>query len=95
MHNRHRFRATIEDLKDILANETRVLEIIRTDLTEIKTKYPSPRKTEISVDYGNIAAHIPLIPNNLPKTNTAPKNNTKLRRLTMIAAIKFCSIDCR
>ncbi len=47
-------RATIEDLKDILANEYRVLEIIRADLTEIKTKYPSPRKTEISVDYGNI-----------------------------------------
>ncbi len=47
-------RATIEDLKDILANEYRVLEIIRADLTEIKNKYPSPRKTEISVDYGNI-----------------------------------------
>ena len=47
-------RATIEDLKDILANEARVLEIIRNDLTEIKTKYPSPRKSEISVDYGNI-----------------------------------------
>ena len=47
-------RATIEDLKHILANEYRVLEIIRADLTEIKAKYPSPRKTEISVDYGNI-----------------------------------------
>ena len=47
-------RATIEDLKDILANESRVLEIIRADLTEIKSKYPSPRKSEISVDYGNI-----------------------------------------
>ena len=45
---------TIDDLKDILANEYRVLEIIRKDLTEIKEKYPSPRKTEISVDYGNI-----------------------------------------
>ena len=47
-------RATIADLKDILANESRVLDIIRTDLTTIKEKYPSPRKTEISVDYGNI-----------------------------------------
>ena len=47
-------QATIADLKDILANESRVMEIIRNDLTEIKTKYPSPRKTEISVDYGNI-----------------------------------------
>ena len=47
-------RATIIDLKDILANEWRVMEIIKNDLTEIKSKYPSPRKTEISVDYGNI-----------------------------------------
>ncbi len=47
-------RATIIDLKDILANEWRVMEIIKNDLTEIKNKYPSPRKTEISVDYGNI-----------------------------------------
>ncbi len=46
--------AIIADLKDILANESRVNEIIRQDLTEIKTKYPSPRKTEVSVDYGNI-----------------------------------------
>ena len=50
----NQLRATIEDLKDILANENRVLEIIRNDLTEIKNKYPSPRKSEISVDYGNI-----------------------------------------
>ena len=50
----NQLRATIEDLKDILANESRVLEIIRNDLTEIKNKYPSPRKSEISVDYGNI-----------------------------------------
>ena len=47
-------RNTIEDLKDILNNESRVMAIIRDDLTEIKNKYPSPRKTEISVDYGNI-----------------------------------------
>ena len=47
-------QATIADLKDILANEWRVMEIIRQDLTEIKSKYPSPRKSEISVDYGNI-----------------------------------------
>ncbi len=46
--------ATIADLKDILANEWRVMDIIKTDLIEIKDKYPSPRKTEISVDYGNI-----------------------------------------
>ncbi len=47
-------QATIADLKDILANEWRIMQIIRNDLSEIKNKYPSPRKTEISVDYGNI-----------------------------------------
>ena len=47
-------RATIEDLKHILANEYRVMEIIKNDLLEIKAKYPSHRKSEISVDYGNI-----------------------------------------
>ena len=44
----------IADLKDILANESRVMAIIRDDLTDIKTRYPSPRKTEISLDYGSI-----------------------------------------
>ena len=44
----------ILDLKDILANEARVKAIIRSDMEEIKEKYPSPRKTEISYDYGNI-----------------------------------------
>ncbi len=47
-------RATIADLKDILAHEERVLGIIRTDLQTIKAKYPSERRTEISVDYGAI-----------------------------------------
>ncbi len=46
--------AIIADLKDILTNESRVLGIIKTDLTEIKRKYPSERKTEIVTDYGDI-----------------------------------------
>ena len=46
--------ATILDLKDILNNESRVMAIIRSDLTDIKNRYPSPRKTEISVDFGSI-----------------------------------------
>ncbi len=44
----------IADYKDILANESRVYGIIRDDLLEIKRKYPSERKTEIAVDYGDI-----------------------------------------
>ncbi len=47
-------QATIADLKDILANEWRVMKIIRDDLEAIKAKYPSERKTEVSVDYGEI-----------------------------------------
>lgn len=47
-------QATIADLKDILAHESRVLAIIRADLLDVKGRYPSPRKTEISVDYGSI-----------------------------------------
>ena len=44
----------IADLKDILANDWRVKEIIKADMEEIKRKYPSPRKTELSYDYGDI-----------------------------------------
>ena len=44
----------IDDLKDILANESRVNAIIKADMEEIKSKYPSPRKTELSYDYGEI-----------------------------------------
>lgn len=45
---------SIADFKDILANEYRVLDIIKTDLLEIKEKYPSERKTEISVADGDL-----------------------------------------
>jgi len=44
----------IDDLKDILANESRVNAIVKADFEEIKEKYPSPRKTELSYDYGEI-----------------------------------------
>jgi DNA gyrase subunit A len=46
--------AAIADYKDILANNSRVLDIIKQDLLEIKRKYPSERKTEIAVDFGDI-----------------------------------------
>ena len=44
----------IKEYKEILASELRVLEIIKGDLIEIKTKYGVPRKTEISYDYSSI-----------------------------------------
>ncbi|MCD7729290.1 MAG: DNA gyrase subunit A [Clostridia bacterium] len=46
--------AQIADFKDILANESRVLNIIRADLLEIKRKYPSERKTDIITDFSDI-----------------------------------------
>ena len=44
----------IKEYKEILSSELRVLEIIKGDLIEIKTKYGVPRKTEISYDYSSI-----------------------------------------
>jgi len=39
----------IADFKDILANEQRVLDIIKTEMTEIKNKYADGRKTVIDM----------------------------------------------
>ena len=39
--------ALIEDLKDILANHHRVIEIVKTDLLEIKAKFGDERRSEI------------------------------------------------
>lgn len=41
--------AKIEDLRSILADESKVLEIIKNDLTDIKNKYGDERRTEISM----------------------------------------------
>lgn len=54
--------AMIEDYKDILAHEERVLEIIKNDLLEIKRKYPTERKTEISLDFTGDIEDADLIP---------------------------------
>ena len=42
------------DLKDILARPERVLAIIKNELIELRDKYPSPRKTELSYDVSEI-----------------------------------------
>ncbi len=44
----------IADLKDILSSERRIKDIIKADMLEIKNKYATPRKTELSYDYGDI-----------------------------------------
>ncbi len=43
----HNLELTIKDLEDILANHQRVLEIIKTELLEIKEKYGDARMSEI------------------------------------------------
>ncbi len=45
----------IKDLLDILAKESRVMEIIKAELKVIREKYATPRKTEIVPDEGEIA----------------------------------------
>ncbi len=45
----------IKDLLDILAKESRVLTIIKTELLAIKEKYATPRMTDLVPDEGEIA----------------------------------------
>ncbi len=42
------------DLKDILARPERILAIIKNELLELRDRYPSPRKTELSYDPSEI-----------------------------------------
>src|SRR2546430_43263 len=45
----------ITRLKDILANETSLLDVIKTELKEIRDRYGDPRRTEIIADVGEIS----------------------------------------
>ena len=44
----------IADLKDILANPVRVVEIIKKEMGEIRDKYADKRRSEISIDYSDL-----------------------------------------
>ncbi len=44
----------IKELKSILESDEKILNIIKTDLQEIKANYGVPRKSEISFDYSSI-----------------------------------------
>jgi DNA gyrase subunit A len=46
--------ATIADLKDILSDESRRMQIIKDDLLEMKSKYGDDRRTNIEFDAGEI-----------------------------------------
>jgi DNA gyrase subunit A len=53
---------TIKDLKDILANESRRMQIIKDELLEVKNKYGDGRRSEISYAGGDVSIE-DLIPN--------------------------------
>ncbi len=44
----------IADLKDILARPERVVEIIKTEMLEIRDKYGDKRRSELSIDYSDL-----------------------------------------
>lgn len=44
----------INEYRAILASDERVIEIIKTEMTEIKNKYSTPRKSEITYDFSSI-----------------------------------------
>lgn len=44
----------IKELQSILTNRDKLLNIIKTDLLTIKSKYGEPRKSVVSADYGDI-----------------------------------------
>ena len=46
----HEVLKTIEELKGILADRSKVLAIIKTELTEVKEKFGDARRTELSID---------------------------------------------
>ena len=54
--------ALINDLKDILANESRRFDIIKEELADIKEKYGDPRRTEIDYSGGEMSIE-DIIPN--------------------------------
>ncbi len=46
--------ALIVELKAILNSEAKVVDIVKGELGEVSQKYTNPRRTEISMDYGDI-----------------------------------------
>jgi len=46
---------TIEDLKDILANKDRRMQVIKDELLEVKDKYGDPRRSEINFAGGDLS----------------------------------------
>ncbi len=47
-------RALIAEYKAILDSDQRVLDIVKSELLQVKQTYATPRKTEISIDYNDL-----------------------------------------
>lgn len=54
MNELHDLQEKIKDYNDILSNEYRVLEIIKTEIREVADKYGDERRTEISAFTGDV-----------------------------------------
>lgn len=54
MNELHELQEKIKDYNDILSNEYRVLEIIKTEIREVADKYGDERRTEISAFTGDV-----------------------------------------
>lgn len=70
---------TIADLEDILANHSRVIQILKDELTEIKIKYGTPRLSEI-IDAPSEMEDEDLIP--VKNVFISLSNNGYIKRLT-------------
>ena len=46
--------ARIRDLSDIIARPARLLEVIRTELLEVRAQFADPRRTEINIDHSDL-----------------------------------------
>ena len=53
-HEHEELQRRIADLKDILSNRTRILEIITTECAQLKEKFATPRRTEIERAEGEL-----------------------------------------
>jgi len=60
----------IEDYKDILAREERVIEIISSELAEVKATYDNPRRSELSFDDSDIELEDLIAPEDIVVTMT-------------------------
>ena len=77
--------ALIADLEDILRNESRIKEIIKEDLTEIKNRYADPRQTDI------VAAENEIVYEDLIERHTCVITLTKSGYIKRLASDTYAA----